>query len=175
MCFLLRWRFLPFLLILLLILLQKTFPLFYVLFCYFYKHLVIVYLMMWKFFNDLNVVVKESNTIFPPLQSTNTENRVHIRLMLNSSQPVSLKISFMAGTNIPPASNRRWPKKNCKRGDPQHFSLIRGDLRIFFPGGRGCWNTFWWGLYPLCMSSRLKLRFLFIKWQFFKALQRWMS
>ena len=148
MCFLLRWRFLPFLLILLLILLQKTFPLFYVLFCYFYKHLVIVYFMMWKFFNDLNTVVKESNTIFPPLQSTNTENRVHIRLMLNSSQPVSLQISFMAGTNIPPASNRRGPKKNCKRGDPQHFSLIRGELRIFFLGAGGVGTLFGGGCIP---------------------------
>ena len=139
MCFLLRWRFLPFLLILLLILLQKTFPLFYVLFCYFYKHLVIVYFMMWKFFNDLNIVVKESNTIFPPLQSTNTENRAHIRLMLNSSQPVSLQISFMAGTNIPPASNRRGPKNNFEDFE---------DWGFFFPGAGGVGTLFGGGCIP---------------------------
>ena len=58
------YRSCPLLLILLLIILQKTYTFLYFLFCYFCKYLVFVHLMRWKFFNESNDMVKESSVIF---------------------------------------------------------------------------------------------------------------
>ena len=46
--------------------------------------------------------------------------------------------------------------KKSQKGDPEHFGLISGDLRVFFmfswgEGAGGCWDHFWWGLYLLCL------------------------
>ena len=68
----------------------ENLSIFLVLILYFCKYLVIVYVLTWKFFSDSNVMVKESNVIFFPLQSTNIKNGVQIRPILYSSQPITL-------------------------------------------------------------------------------------
>ena len=64
------------------------------------KHVVKLSTFLRKFFNDSNFMVKESNVIFFPLQSTNIKNRVQMRPILYSSQPIKLQIFFRVSYNI---------------------------------------------------------------------------
>ena len=64
----------------------------------------------------------------------------------------------MTGTSPHPDPNKGGPEKmqkNCKKRDPEHFDLIRGELRVFscLAGGQGVLGPFLWGLYPLCLPS----------------------
>ena len=70
-------------------------------------------------------------------------------------------IVIMAGTPspLPPPhthiqQGRTWKNaKKWKRGDPENFesSYSAGEGGERGGGAGGCWDHFWWGLYPLCM------------------------
>ena len=55
---------------------------------------------MWNFFNDSNVMKKESNVILLPFQGKNIENRVQIRPILYSFQSMRLQIFFRVNNKI---------------------------------------------------------------------------
>ena len=71
------------------------------------------------------------------------------------SSPSSFCMLFRLKWNMFQQGGTWKTAKKCKmqKGDPGYFGLIKGGsggLTSFlcWAGGMGCWNYFWWGLYP---------------------------